>query len=420
MNEPEPLHLFQGFGIELEYMIVDSATLCVRPIADELLRIVGGGYEMEVALGEIAWSNELALHLIELKTNGPASSLSDLSRHFQANIQRIQDILAGFEARLLPTAMHPWMDPGLELRLWSHEDDIIYKTLDRIFNCKGHGWANLQSTHINLPFANDSEFDRLHTAIRLVLPILPALAASSPIAEGKLTGLLDTRLEVYRKNSDRIPSIVGHVIPESISSRADYEDRLLRAIYADLAPLDPEGVLHHEWVNARGCIPRFERMALEIRLMDVQECPRADIAVAAAVIAAVRALVEEVWDSTERQRAWDERELAAMLLDSIRDADDTVIDSRRFLETFGYPERGRARARELWQHLIETLLAKETGYGEWEPVLRVIAEQGCLARRIAKAVGNGPSRTRLEAVYRRLADCLAQNEVFEPAALQMK
>lgn len=415
MNEPEPLHLFEGFGIELEYMIVDSATLSVRPIADELLRTVGGGYEMEVALGEIAWSNELALHIIELKTNGPAASLSDLSRHFQANIRRIQDILAAFEARLLPTAMHPWMDPGHELRLWSHEDDIIYKTLDRIFNCKGHGWANLQSAHINLPFANDGEFDRLHTAVRLVLPILPALAASSPVADGKLTGLLDTRLEVYRKNSDRIPSVVGHVIPEPMSSRQDYEDRLLQPIYADLAPHDPQGVLHHEWINARGCIARFERMAIEIRLMDVQECPRADVAVAAAVIAAVRALVEEAWGSIERQRQWHERELADILLDTIRDADDTVIHSQKFLETFGYPERGRARARELWQHLIETLLAKEGGYGEWEPVLRVIAEQGCLARRIAKAVGSDPPRDRLKAVYRRLADCLAQGEVFEPA-----
>ena len=42
--------------------------------------------------------------------------------------------------------------------------------------------------HVNLPFADDAQFARLHAAIRLVLPLLPALAASSPIAEGSVIG----------------------------------------------------------------------------------------------------------------------------------------------------------------------------------------------------------------------------------------
>ena len=32
-----PLHLFEGYGLELEYMIVDRETFEVRPIADWLL-----------------------------------------------------------------------------------------------------------------------------------------------------------------------------------------------------------------------------------------------------------------------------------------------------------------------------------------------------------------------------------------------
>ncbi len=36
------LHLFEAFGVELEYMIVDRRTLAVRPIADRLL--AAGGY----------------------------------------------------------------------------------------------------------------------------------------------------------------------------------------------------------------------------------------------------------------------------------------------------------------------------------------------------------------------------------------
>ena len=36
---------------------------------------------------------------------------------------------------------------------------------------------------LNLPFSSDEEFGRLHAAIRLLLPLLPALAASSPLVE---------------------------------------------------------------------------------------------------------------------------------------------------------------------------------------------------------------------------------------------
>lgn len=412
MTDTDVLHLFEGFGLELEYMIVGAEDLAVRPLADELLRRVGGGYELEVELGPVAWSNELALHVIEIKTNGPAPSLHGVAPLFQSHIERIDALLAPMQARLLPSGMHPWMDPERELKLWPHESNVIYATFDRIFDCRGHGWANLQSMHLNLPFADDAEFGRLHAAIRLVLPIVPGLAASSPFVEGRPSGWLDTRLEYYRSNASRIPSVAGLVIPERVFSRRDYEQGLLASIYRDLAPVDPDAVLHHEWVNARGCIARFDRMAIEIRIIDVQECPRADVAVAAAIAAAVRSLTEERWCSGKSQRVWHERELAALLRSANREADDTVIDNRRYLQCFGYPERGRARVRELWQHLIENVLAEEEHFEEWQPALGTITQRGCLARRILDTTGPAPTHDELQRTYARLADCLARAELF--------
>jgi gamma-glutamyl:cysteine ligase YbdK (ATP-grasp superfamily) len=306
------------------------------------------------------------------------------------------------------------MDPAAELKLWPHENDVIYKTFDRIFSCQGHGWANLQSTHINLPFTGDREFGRLHAAIRLVLPIVSGLAASSPAVDGRMSGLMDTRLEIYRSNSKRVPAVAGIVIPERVFTRKDYEDGLLQSIYAALAQHDPDGVLRHEWVNSRGAIARFDRSAIEIRLVDVQECPLADIAIAAAISGAVRWLTEEVWCSTKSQQAWDERELAAMFRAGIEQADQVNIDQRDFLSSFGYPEKGRVRASELWQHLIETTVAGEAGYAEWQAPLATITSQGCLARRICRALGENPNRDDFAAVYERLADCLAEGIVFTP------
>ncbi|MGB8331745.1 MAG: glutamate-cysteine ligase family protein [Polyangiales bacterium] len=410
MSRSEQLRIFEGFGIEIEYMIVDAQSLSVRTIADELLKKAAGTYEMEVDRGALCWSNELALHVIELKTNGPTRALGNLHESFQSDVASIDALLSPMGARLLPGAMHPWMGTD-ELRLWPHEDDLIYQSLHRVFDCRGHGWSNLQSMHINLPFANDDELGRLHAAIRLVLPILPALAASSPYLDGKPTGLLDTRLEVYRHNARRIPSVTGKVIPEAVFSRQDYE-LLLQSIYRDLAPLDPDGVLQHEWINARGCIARFDRMALEIRLIDVQECPRMDIAIAQAAIAAVKALVEETWVSFEEQKAWHELELENILLSTIADADHAIIDDPRFRRAFGLDQGRAIRADELWRHLVETQVDKRPEHAAAGAPLRVILDEGCLARRLVQAAGPSPSRERLREVYTGLAECLRQGRSF--------
>ena len=91
--------------------------------------------------------------------------------------------------------------------------------------------------HINLPFANDEEFGRLHAAIRMVLPFLPALAASSPIVEGHVLPILDNQLEFSRKSAARIPSVGGAVIPEPVFTRDAYTRGILEPMYRDIAPM---------------------------------------------------------------------------------------------------------------------------------------------------------------------------------------
>ncbi len=93
MSDRRPLHLFEGFGIELEYMIVDRDTLDVAPIADRLLEAAAGNLSGDHEDGPIAWSNELVLHVIELKTNGPAPSLLPLPGAFNTSLAKMQRLL---------------------------------------------------------------------------------------------------------------------------------------------------------------------------------------------------------------------------------------------------------------------------------------------------------------------------------------
>ena len=405
------LGLFQGYGIEIEYMIVDRETLAVAPLTDRLLEAVAGHPVNEIERTETAWSNELALHVVELKTNGPAPQLSGLAALFQRDISAINTLLEPFAARLMPAAMHPWMNPGRETRLWPYEQDEIYQAFDRIFDCRGHGWSNLQSMHINLPFANDGEFARLHAAIRLLLPLLPALAASSPIADGRVQASLDYRLAVYAGNAARIPSVTGQVIPEPVFSRHDYEHYLLGNIYRDLAPFDPAGILQHEWVNARGAIARFDRNAIEIRVLDTQECPRADLAVAAAVVTVAEALVNEAWSDLARQQTWEVSRLHAIYADAVVSGEQAVINDPAYAALFGFPERGRCRLAEIWQYLIETLLPTAAEPG-WDEVWETIIDEGPLARRILKATGDTPTADELQRTYTSLCQCLARDQLF--------
>ena len=70
--------LFEAVGVELEYMIVDAASLDVLPKSDEIIYAVAREYTSEIERDTLAWSNELVLHVLEIKTNGPAASLAGL------------------------------------------------------------------------------------------------------------------------------------------------------------------------------------------------------------------------------------------------------------------------------------------------------------------------------------------------------
>ncbi len=371
------LPLFAGYGIELEYIIVDRDQHNVLPVTDQLLKAAAGDYVSDYEEGSIAWSNELVLHVIELKTNGPVSTLTGLPDLFSANIHRINKILANMNGRLMPAAMHPWMDPFKETRLWPHESSEIYDSYNRIFNCQGHGWSNLQSMHINLPFADDHEFALLHAAIRILLPIMPALAASSPIMDGQ------------------------------------YQNMILQPMYAAIAPHDPEGILQYEWLNSRGAIARFDRNAIEIRVLDTQETPQADIAIAAMIITILKKLAAAIWSDVTEQNQLDTEALAELLMLVIKEGELATIANKSYLELFEFPDR-KGQVQELWRYLLESISADDTDLiPELRKTIEYIIHCGPLARRIKLSIGKECKRSQMEQSYRLLCDCLNNGQLFE-------
>ena len=411
------LAAFSAFGVELEYMIVDRVSLDVRRIADRVLQRLHGasGHPVsEVERGPVGWSNELVLHLLELKNPRPTRDLASLASHFQAELRAVRSVLGEFGARLMPGGMHPWMDAGAETSLWPHEGSPVYRAYDAIFDCRRHGWANVQAMHVNLPFADDAEFERLHAAVRVLLPLVPGIAASSPFADGRSAGALDYRMEVYRTNSDRVPALAGMVVPHNYSSRAQYESRLLEPMYRAMGRHDPGRLLRHEWLNAHGAIARFERNAIEIRVADVQEHAGADIAVAALLVDAAWWLFAGGGPSLAAQQALDTASLAGVLRACARDGERARIEDAALLRLFRVPGPACAAA-DLWGAVAKDLERAGAPHRElWRPRLERTLAQGTLARRLLAAAGSVPDRAALASVYARLCDCLDDGRDFEP------
>ncbi|MGJ8697277.1 MAG: carboxylate-amine ligase [Verrucomicrobiaceae bacterium] len=402
-------HLLQYLGIEIEYMIVDRDTLQILPIAHTVLLDLDADDNGDLVRGEFTWSNELTNHVLELKTSDPEPSLEGVHRRMEDEVRWMNGQLALSNARLLPTSMHPWMDPKKETVLWPLGHREIYRKYDEIFYCHSHGWANVQSTHLNISFIGDEEFAKLHAAIRIILPLLPAICASSPIIEGDPGDDLDCRLDFYWNNQRSIPAITGEIIPEIVHSQADYERLIYEPIRSSMALHDPEGLLEVDFLNSRGAIARFDRGSIEIRVMDSQECPRADLGISEFVVGLLKWLVARTPDHP-LQAETSTIALAQLYRAAIHEGLNAPIMHESLLPLWGMKPGAHFTIGDIIAHLSRELEGSISRNAV--EVINDILENGNLAQRILRDLAaNGDD---LHLTYSRLADCLIHNRIFTP------
>ena len=404
-NLEYPHALFSVIGLEIEYMLVDADTLNIQPKSDVLLTALAGTLTNAAILDQITISNELVLHVIELKNHIPQHPCANLAQLFQKTIEALQPLLKIHNLTLLPSASHPWMNPYRETRRWLYDNHDIYRQYDAIFNCNGHGWSNLQSMHVNLPFANDQEFFHLHSAIRILLPLLPAISASSPFLEGKITGMQDTRLHFYGSNQQKIPSISGRIIPEFIRSLAEYQNTILNPMFNDIKPFDPDGILQFSWLNSRGAIPKPDCGAIEIRIIDSQECVNADIAIANAIFAILQHWLQNPEYLLDHPCATEK--LYALYQQTIKFGLGVYTEDAE-LQRQWQLTKAATHCRTVWEQLLEKVSSKLDCRSQL--ALEKILSQGNLSDRLLRAVNRNQSHSSLARIYNQLTMCLLHNQ----------
>ncbi len=281
-------------GPEHEYSIVGD-NLKVMPIVDKIMRDFHGRVVNFVEMPAFTFGKELQLHVMEIKPNEPFGSPVAFEETMQKAVTTMNDFLQRrYKASLLGTGMHPLLRLG-ETGVWPHRHRQIYEAYSKVFSLRRHGWLNIQSFQLNLPYANEKEGILMHNLLANLCVYLPAVAASSPIYEGKLGEAADNRLRFYGENQREVPSVTGDVVPEYAASFREYEEKIIGRYSEDLTDRGAdELLLGQEWVNSRGVIFRFDRRALEIRVMDEQECVRSDVALSCFIRAALRGLMTQV------------------------------------------------------------------------------------------------------------------------------
>jgi gamma-glutamyl:cysteine ligase YbdK (ATP-grasp superfamily) len=407
-----PYRLFEVAGIELEYPVVDDR-LRVQRLVEPLFRRLAGRPVSDVEYGSAAFSNELASHVFEIKALRPERSLRATERHLVQGLRAVLRVLKkDFGARLLPTAMHPFFDPA-EGQLWPRAGRAIYQTYARVFPVFSHGWMNVQSCHVNLPFGNEAETVLLHNAIACLLPYLPALAASSPVYQGRLGPNVCNRLAFYRSNQKRIPGITGGIVPEFMTSYAQYKREILEPIYRELGRIRGQR-LQHEWVNSRGAIVRFSRRAIEIRVLDCQECPKMDIAIAVFIRAVLKCMVRRMQHGLLPLP--DRRMLIRDFNRVVREGSRAVVEASHLRPWLGL--QGRAAARQILLGLLRVCKSEvPAGEREYYPLIEQRIVAGNLSELIRREIGRRKGRSSRPAIihdiYEELAECLEQNRPWK-------
>jgi len=280
-------------GPEHEFSIVDEK-LHPLPIVDTVIKELNGCTVNYVRLKNFTFGKELQSHVAEFKANMPFYSPKTFEENMQKAVLEITDFVERkHDAQLLGTGMHPFLRLE-EAKVWSHRDRKIYEALSRIFNFCQHGWLNIQAFQLNLSYGNEKEAIKLHNALANLLPYVPAVSASSPVYESKISEYADSRLHFYRINQKEIPSVTGNIIPEYVNSFREYRQITINNYTEELEKLNAPGcLLNKEWLNSRGAVFRFDRKAIEIRIMDEQECIKADVALSCFIRAGLRGMLSQ-------------------------------------------------------------------------------------------------------------------------------
>ena len=125
------------------------------PISDKIIKDYCGKIINFIELPKFTFGKELQLHVMEIKANQPFKTPFEFEETMQNAVTTLNQIVQKHGAMLLGTGMHPLLKLQ-DTAVWPHYHKKIYQQYGKIFNLNQHGWLNIQSFHLNLPYPKRS------------------------------------------------------------------------------------------------------------------------------------------------------------------------------------------------------------------------------------------------------------------------
>jgi glutamate---cysteine ligase / carboxylate-amine ligase len=231
-------------AVEEEFAILDPETLALTNRFEELHAASRGTELDEYLVGELLSSE------VEVRT-GRCETFAEAAARVPERRRQLRELTDKHGVLLAATGTHPW-SPWQEQRIidtphYRRNDELLQYVLWRN-NSFGH--------HVHVGIRGADRAMKVADALRVYLPDLLALSASSPFVENVNTGLHSARSQIFTRMFPRCG------IPDAFGSWAAYEE-YVRLLFATNSILEHTQI----WWSVR---PHLSFPTVEIRICDGQ------------------------------------------------------------------------------------------------------------------------------------------------------
>jgi len=254
-------------------MLIDPVTLALVPRADDVVRAAADPHRVK---------QEIRQSMVEIASS-PAVTTDDLHRELRALRRTVAEVGARNDCLLAAAGTHPFCIAELQ----ELTDKPRYRYVAGVSGWVGRRSTAVCGTHVHVAVGSADKALGVMEALLPGLPVIAALAASSPLWEGQDTGFASARLAVRAE-------LPRSGLPPMFRSHAHYRETLDQLRRSGLVP-----DASYLWWDVR----LQERLGtIEVRLLDAQPSVRDTAALAGLVQSLVRHLGSR-WDHGERVAA---------------------------------------------------------------------------------------------------------------------
>ena len=382
--------------IELDYFIADKDSLSPSPLAGKLLESAAGKkcsvYYPDETKSYISWASGTGLCTLKIKADLGRCNIRDAEKSVYEQITIINKHLNKFNAFLLPSAVNPFTSVYYEV-FKTYNSEIPENSSTEFECCSGVHFMNLI-----LKFEDENQFYRLFSAVRLILPIIPALTSGSPLLRSRYNGILDNGLDLVKSNRDGRSGSNVRIIPESVKNRKEYESGSIAEIYKS-----EKSNMGNDNYN-RTVTVDFERGRLSLKVFNMQESPHVDFALARFITYVLELLVN-CRCGAHNQASVSTEELSNLLDEVIEKGLTAISYNEDYLKLLSINRQEKLSAWGIWMILSKKV--RDYAGVKFPPVENIL-KTGSLSERILKQTDK---KTVFE-VYKDLACCLEENTMM--------